>query len=153
MGKEIILLIFGAIIGGIIGFMSSYSIWKFQIKYDKKNIAQGFYLEISSLEKTIELYAKAFSNPGPGAGLVEILQSIYGDGLFFTWRKEMFGFNQNLSKNLFDFYNNLLTAERNRRVDKSNQFFRQANDEMKDSIKKAYILLPNLKELLKKEFS
>lgn len=153
MGKEIILLIFGAVIGGIIGFTSSYSMWKFQIKYNKKNIAQGFYLEIISLEKKIELYAKAFSNPGPGAGLVEILQPIYGDGLFFTFRKEMFGFKQDLSKNLFDFYNNLLTAERDRRVDKSNQFFRQANDEMKDSIKKAYILLPNLKELLKKEFS
>jgi len=149
MEKGIILLLLGT----VIGFMSSYIMWKVQIKYNKKNIAQGFYLEISSLEKTIELYANAFKNPGPGAGQVEILQPFYGDGLFFTFRKEMFGFNQNLSKNLFDFYNNLLAAERDRRVDKSNQFFRQANDEMKDSIKKAYILLPNLKELLKKEFS
>ncbi|MFZ2071468.1 MAG: hypothetical protein WAV32_07740 [Halobacteriota archaeon] len=137
MEKEIMTLILGTVIGGIIGFMFSYIMWKVQIKYNKKNIAQGLYLEISSLEKTIELYAKAFDTPGPGAALVKIDQPFYGDGLFFACRKEIFGFNQDLSKNLFEFYTYLLTAERDRQVDNSDQFFKQANDEMKNSIKKS----------------
>ena len=153
MEKKIIILILGTVIGGIIGFMSSYIMWKVQIKYNKKNIAQGFYLEISSLEKTIELYAKAFDTPGPGATPVKIGQPLYGDGLFFACRKEIFGFNQDLSKNLFEFYTYLLTAEKDRQIGNAHQFFKQANDEMKNSIKKAYNLLPNLKGLLKKEFS
>jgi len=39
-------------------------------------------------------------------------------------------------------------AERDRQVDESDLFFGLANDEMKNSIKKADELLPKLKELL-----
>lgn len=153
MNEKIIFLMLGAVIGGIIGFTSSYFMWKIQMSYKKRNIAHGFYLEISSLEKTIELYAKAFEAPGPGAGLVKIDQPFYNDGLFFALRKEISGFNQDLSKRLFEFYTCLLTADRARQVASSDQFFKQANDEMKNSIKESYNLLPNLKKSLKKEFS
>ncbi len=105
------------------------------------------------MEKNIERFARLFDAPGPGAGLVEIKQPFYSDGLFFVFRKEIFNFNQDLSEGLFEFYNCLLTADENRMVAHSDQFFTLANDTMKSSIKKAYNLLPNLKELLKKEFS
>jgi hypothetical protein len=39
MEMEIILMILGIVIGGILGFMSSYFMWKVQIKFNKKNIA------------------------------------------------------------------------------------------------------------------
>jgi len=146
------LLILGVVIGGIIGFTSSYLMWIVQLKYNKSTVAQGFYLEISSLEKTIELYAKAFESAGLGASPVEIGQPFYSDGLFFACRKEIFGFNRDLSKRLFEFYTCLLTADKCRQVAPSDQFFKPANDAMKDYIKKAYTLLPNLKELLKREF-
>jgi hypothetical protein len=151
--EKIIIVILGAVIGGIIGFISAYAMWKVQIKHNKRNIAQGFYTEISSLERTIELYAEAFSTPGPGTGPVKIDLPFYGDGLFFAFRKEIFAFNKDLSKLLFEFYNYLLTAERDRQIDNSDLFFEPANEEMKNSIKKAYNLLPELKKLLKKEFS
>jgi hypothetical protein len=150
--EKVIILILGTLIGGIIGFISSYTMWKVQINQNKRNIAQGFYLEISSFENTIEQYAKVFDTPGPGAGLVKIEQPVYDDGLFFACRKEIFAFNKDLSKILFNFYTYLLTAEKDRQVDKSDMFFEQANDEMKNSIKKANELLPKLKELLKNEF-
>ena len=150
--REIYILILGAIIGGIIGFISSYAMWKVQINQNKRNIAQGFFIEISSLEKTLENYAKVFNVPGPGDGLVKIEQPLYGDGLFFAYRKEVFVLDKDLSKLLFEFYTSILTAERDRQVDKSDMFFKQANDEMKNSIKKANELLPKLKELLKNEF-
>ena len=151
--EKIIILILGAVIGGIIGFISSYTMWKVQIKHNKRNIAQGLYTEIYSLERTIKLYVEAFGTPGPGTGPVKIDQPFYGDGLFFALRKEIFAFNKDLSKLLFEFYTYLLTAERDRQIDNSDQFFKQANEEMKNSIKEAYNLLPKLKKLLKKEFS
>ncbi len=150
--ENIIILILGAVIGGIIGFISSYTMWKIQIKQNKKNIAQGFYTEISSLEKKIELYAKAFSNPGPGAGLVKIDQPFYADGLFHACRKEVFVLNKDLAKIIFEFYTHLLTAERDRKIDKSDLFFKLANEEMKKSIIAAYDLLPNLKKEFRKAF-
>lgn len=150
--REIYILILGTIIGGIIGFIFSYAMWKVQINQNKRNIAQGFFLEISSLAEMIKTYANVFSNPGPGAGLVKIEQPLYNDGLFLAYRKELFAFDKDLSKLLFEFYTSLLTAERDRQVDKSNIFFKQANDEMKKSIKKVNALLPRLKKLLKNEF-
>ena len=54
MNITTIVSIVSVIIGGFIGFISSYFIWKMQVKHNKKNIAKGFYIEISSLERTLE---------------------------------------------------------------------------------------------------
>jgi len=151
--EKIALLIVGALLGGIIGFISSYSMWKVQMNQNKANIAQGFYLEISSMENTIEQYAKVFIAPGLGAGPVKIEQPFYSNGLFFDCRKEIFSFYKDLSKTIFEFYTCLLVAERDRQIGKTDKFFVPANDEMKNSIKKAHELLPKLKALLKNEFS
>jgi hypothetical protein len=145
-------LIFGTIIGGAIGFMSAYAMWKIQIKQNRKNIAQGFFLELDSLEGMLKAYADVFSNPGSGVRTAAIEQPLYEDGLFLAYRKELFSFDKDLAKHLFEFYTTLLTAERNRQIDKSSIFFGPANKEMKDAIKKANKMLPQLKELLKKEF-
>lgn len=147
------LVILGALIAAGIGFATYYLMWRIQVAYDKSKVAQGFYLEISSLEKTIKLYATAFGSPPPGgAGPVRIDQPFYSDGLFFTFRKEIFGFNRDLLKILLEFYNCLLEADRCRQIVPPSPFSGPANDAMKSKIMEAYTLLPKLKELLKKEF-
>ena len=160
MNENAIFILLSAVIGGVIGFLSSYFMWNAQLKRDKKNIALGFYMEISSLEKTLKLYADVFDGVTPPPPQfkpddpVDVPDSFYtNDGLFFVFRKEMSSFNRDLSKSLFEFYTYLLTAEKNRKIDKSDMFFRSANDEMKNCIIKAYKLLPSLMELLEKEFS
>jgi len=145
--------VLGTVIGGIIGFISSYLMWKFQLKHNERNIAQGFFTEISSLERKIELYAKAFTSSGPGTASIKIDQPFYEDGLFLACRKEVFVLNKGLSKIIFEFYTYLLTAEKDRKIDPSNYFFQPANEEMKKSIIDAYNLLPNLKKELKKVIS
>lgn len=160
MNGEVALVLLSVVIGGVIGIFSSYVMWKTQIKYDKKNITRGFYLEISSLENRLKLFADVFSGVTPPPTQhktddpVEIHDPLYADdGLFFVFRKEMFSFSSDLSKSLFEFYSYLLTAEKDRKIAKSDMFFRPANDEMKNCIVKAHKLLPSLKELLEKEFS
>lgn len=159
MNGEVVLVLLSAVIGGTIGFFSSYFMWKAQIKYDKKNIAHGFHMEIYSLENRLKLFADVFSGVTPPPPQhktedpVEISDPLYtNDGLFFVFRKEMSTFNIELSKSLFEFYTYLLTAEKDRKIDKSDMFFKPANDEMKICIIKAHELLPSLKELLEKEF-
>ncbi len=146
-----------AVIGGIVGgFISSYFMWLLQKKDEKKNIARALYSEISSLEGHLRVFSGMFKNPPPGVNHdapIEINQALYTDyGLYFSFRKEISSFNEELSKNLFDFYIYLLRADEFRKIEKSSMFFKPANDEMKTNIVKAYELLPHLKKLIEKEF-
>lgn len=142
------------IIGGIIGFGSSYFVWKVQTRYEQKNVARALYMELSSLEERLHAFAGVFMNPPSGVGRdapMKINQPFYTEGLFFSFRKEISSFNKELSNSLFQFYIHLLTAEQFRQVGETDMFFRQLNNAMKDNIVKAYRLLPDLKKLLEKE--
>ena len=144
-----------AIIGWIIGFASSYLMWKVQTRYEQKNIARALYLELSSLEEQLRAFTGAFTNPPPGANRdtpMKINQPFYTEGLFFSFRKEISTFNDELSNGLYQFYIHLLRAEESRQVGETDMFFKPANDAMKDDIIKAYGLLPDLEKLLEKEF-
>ena len=143
------------IIGGIIGFASSYFMWKVQTRYEQENVARALYLELSSLEEQLKAFTGAFMNPPPGSNRdtpAIINQPFYNEGLFFSFRKEISSFNEELSNSLFQFYMLLLRAEEFRQVDKTDMFFGPLNKAMKDNIIKAYDLLPDLKKLLEKEF-
>lgn len=142
------------IIGGIIGFASSYFMWRVQTRYKQKNVARALLTELSSLEEGLKTFAQVFVNPPPQFNRdapVKINQPFYTEGLFFSFRKEISSFNKELSNSLFQFYMHLLTAEQFRQVGETDMFFKQLNNAMKDNIVKAYRLLPDLKKLLEKE--
>lgn len=142
------------IIGGIIGFASSYFMWKVQTRYEQKNVARALHLELSSLEERLKAFAVAFRNPPPGFNRdtpLKINQPFYTEGLFFAFRKEISSFNKELSNSLFQFYTYLLRAEEFRQVGEADISFKLLNNAMKDYIVKAYHLLPDLKKLLEKE--
>lgn len=149
MTKQIIF----SLIGGIIGFASSYFMWKMQNKYEKKNIAKAFILEIVSLEESLKIFTKMFENPPPDPKIkyINISQPFYTNGLFFSFRKEICFFNRKLSENLFTFYMNLLKAEELRQMDISGKFPSIVNEGMRDYISKTYYSIQELKKLLEKE--
>ena len=149
MGEKIIF----SLVGGIIGFASSYFMWKIQARDEKKNIARAFILEISSLEESLKIFVKMLENPPPDPNIkyISISQPFYTNGLFFSFRKEICFFNRRLSENLFAFYTNLLKAEELRQMDISGKFPTIVNEGMRDCISKTYYSIPELKKLLEKE--
>lgn len=150
MTKEIIF----SVIGGIIGFASSFFMWKIQVRYEQKNIAKAFILEISSLEESLKIFVGMFNNPPPDPKIkyISIDQPFYTNGLFFSFRKEICFFNRELSTSLFTFYTDLLKAEELRQMDKSGKFPPEiVNEGMKYYVLKIYDCIPELKKLLEKE--
>ena len=86
MTKEIIF----SVIGGIIGFASSFFMWKIQVRYEQKNIAKAFILEISSLEESLKIFVGMFNNPPPDPNIkyISIDQPFYKNGLFLASGKK-----------------------------------------------------------------
>lgn len=159
--NEVVISVLLVVITGVIGYLSTYHLWKEKVEYKKRNIARGFFMEIFSMEKDLKLYIDLMSDKK------EIYGHIYTNyGLFFTFRKEILELNSDLSKRFFEFYIYLLKAEKYRtfynylvKIQKNGEkshidekLYEQVNDEMRDCITKALELLPEIKEL-EKEYS
>ena len=102
--------ILGAIVGGAIGLTSSYLMWRKQDRFNKQNIAQALYLEISRLEEHLKKLLEHDS--------VVIALPIYSrERLFFIFNKEISFLDPKLSPKIFDFYGWLNRAENIRQID------------------------------------
>jgi len=100
----------GALVGGTIGFTSSYLMWKKQNRFNQKNIARALYGEISHLEEHLKKLLEHDS--------LLIALPIYSEqGLFFIFTKEISFFEPELSTKIFDFYGWLNQAENIRQID------------------------------------
>jgi hypothetical protein len=102
------------IVGGVIGFNSSYLMWKRQTEYVQRNIAQALYQELIVLEQRINWLIKKNKELPPfwlGIPPREDRPFYTKDGIFFTCRKEICLFNEELSNRVFEFYMYLLEAE------------------------------------------
>jgi hypothetical protein len=102
--------VLGAVVGGTIGFTSSYLMWKKQNRFNQKNIASALYLEISRLAEHLKKLLEHDS--------LLLASPIYsGQGLFFIFTKEISFFEPELSTKIFDFYGWLNKAENIRQID------------------------------------
>ena len=102
--------VLGAVVGGTIGFTSSYLMWTKQNRFNQKNIARALYSEISRLEEHLKKLLKHDS-------LLLALPIYSGQGLFFIFTKEISFFEPELSTKIFDFYGWLNQAENIRQID------------------------------------
>jgi hypothetical protein len=102
--------VLGAVVGGTIGFTSSYLMWTKQNRFNQKNLARALYLEISRLEEHLKKLLEHDS-------LVLALPIYSGQGLFFIFTKEISFFEHELSSKIFDFYGWLNQAENIRQID------------------------------------
>jgi len=168
--------IIGAIVGGTIGFASSYFMWQAQTRYARRNMAWALYQEILVIESKFQLggyQAIIKSRSGSDIQPIIIKQPIYTyeKSFFNICAKEILFFNEELSKMIHEFFMALEKAETYRRYgEEKRNIYSSAQDdewttetlsqameisdlskEMTIKISEAYILLPRLKELLEKE--
>jgi len=145
--SKLIFVLVGAIVSGA----GAYMLWHFQERDHKETLARALLTEVSSNETNIQLYANAFQQGGPGRGTVTIEQPFYSAELYERAGKDVFALEPETAQLLFDFYTALRTAERDRTVEPTDQFFSHANDEMKRCILKANAIIPELKVALREE--
>jgi len=139
---------------------TSYNIVKIQEKAIQKQAAQALYFDVSNFQAFwgpwLDTHTKDLSVISTPTG--EIYPST---GLYFVFNKEIAKFNLSLSRKLYDFYDNLLLAERQRKdslVDypltiNNDQRKRDDLDEMYNRLEFAYDESETLKKLLNQEIN
>jgi hypothetical protein len=115
--SQIIMLILGAIIASTASLGNSYFLWSSQTTIEKKNIAQAFSLELTTIKDDLKILNAGFVN-GTSKNDVFIQETpFYSDtGMYFLLQKDIFLFDDKTSRDLFFFYTNLLSAEQNRKL-------------------------------------
>ena len=134
--------------GGLIGFLSARAIWKAQESQRRRNVAQGLLLELISMEKMLTGLANVLGGPNK----VRIDSPLYPPtGLYHVLQKEIFAFDQNLSRSLFQFYMRLLEAERFRSLSLTDPRYSILQEGAQATLRAAVDQLADLKALLLKE--
>ena len=163
-------IIIGALIGLFCSLISQYAWWNIEHRKNKKQLAQAFYKEITSLEPKI-LSGQEYINESTKDEKSFLSQNwshvpaipIYKIGIFFNYQKEIFYFNRKLSNLIYDFYITLIRyesccdllfeIEKNR--EHYGKFFSVVLlgrlQYSGDCLQKIIELLPDLKRLLKSE--
>jgi hypothetical protein len=141
--------VLSAIAGGLIGFLSARVMWATQEATRKRSVAQGFLLELMSLEKPVTGWPKVIANP-PGGGTVRIQTPLYpAHGLYFALQKEIFSFQPALAGGLYQFYRRLLEAEALRQTPTTDPSYRVVLEMVQADLTKAGDQLPALKDQLR----
>ncbi len=144
--------VLSTVVGGFVGFLSARTMWKAQLRQQRRNVAQALVLEISSLEPTLAMYAQGLALPPPGGGLALVSSPIYPEhGLYYSLQKDLFSFNAHLSEALFAFYMDLLEVEKIREIGPSDPFFPVAAEALHPCISRTHQRISASKGLLEKE--
>lgn len=111
--------IIGPIVGGFIGFISSYLTWRRSLEHENRNVAYAIYQELVVIDRRLKTILDQIDNNPPSLIVPvnpPISEEIYTqEGLFFIFRKESSQFKKELSNSIFEFYMNLNEAEKFRR--------------------------------------
>jgi hypothetical protein len=116
---QIIILILGVIIGATGSLANSLILWNATMMKEKSDIAEGLYLDVSSLQASLGVADQEFEGPGDGCDNDIFVQSnpLYPDnGLYFSIQKDIPKLDRKISRDTFSFYEHLLAAERDRRL-------------------------------------
>jgi hypothetical protein len=134
--------------GGLIGFLSARMMWHSQEQLRRKNIAAGLILEISTMEKMLSGYAHMLSGPG----IFKIDTPVYPDtGLYRIFQREVFAFDAELARQLFEFYSRVLEAEQLRTLSPQDPRYRLMQEGAGMALTRAVAQMPALIAGLRKE--
>jgi hypothetical protein len=117
--NQIIILVLGVIIGATGSLANSLILWNASMMKEKSDIAEGLFLDVSSLESSLAIADQEFATPNDSCDNDIFVQSnpLYPDnGLYFSVQKDIPKMDRKISKDTFAFYEHLLTAERDRKL-------------------------------------
>jgi hypothetical protein len=115
--NQIIILIFGVLVGASGYLANSLYLWNTSVNKDKSDIAQGLFLDVSALEEFLIDADKEFLENHDDKYIFILGTPFYSDnGLYFSYQRDIFKLDRKLAKDTFMFYSHLLAAERDRKV-------------------------------------
>jgi hypothetical protein len=84
---------------------------------DKSDIAEGIYLDVSSVEDYLVAVDREFlANPGEKYIFVQGTPLYPDNGLYFAYQRDISRMDRKIALDTFTFYNHLLSAERDRNL-------------------------------------
>jgi hypothetical protein len=112
---QIFILIIGILIGGSLYLANSLILWNTSVNKDKSEIAEGLYLDVSSIENYLATADREFlANPDDKYIFVQATPLYPDNGLYFAYLRDIPKMDRKIAQDTFTFYNHLLLAERDR---------------------------------------
>jgi hypothetical protein len=114
---QILMLILGVLIGASGYLANSLILWNTSVNKDKSDIAEGLFLDISSLEDYLATADREFiANSGDTYIFVQATPIYPENGLYFAYQRDIPRMDRKIAQVTFTFYNHLLSAERDRNL-------------------------------------
>jgi hypothetical protein len=116
---QIYVLILGVMIGASGYLANSLFLWNTSLNKEKSDIAEGLYLDVSSLEKSLVTADTEFETPGDTCDDFVFVQSnpLYpNNGLYYSYQRDIPKMSRKIARDTFEFYDHLLSAERDRNL-------------------------------------
>ena len=114
---QILILILGVLIGGSLYLTNSLFLWNASVNKDKSDVAEGLYLDVSSIEDYLVAADREFlANPDGRYIFVQATPLYPDNGLYFAYQRDISRMDRKVAQDTFTFYNHLLSAERDRNL-------------------------------------
>jgi hypothetical protein len=112
---QILILMFGVLIGASGYLINSLFLWNTSVNKDRSDIAEGLFIDISSLENDLVAADREFlANPGDTNIFVQGTPFYPENGMYFAYQRDIAKMDRKIAQDTFTFYGHLLSAERNR---------------------------------------
>ena len=109
---EIILVLFGVIIGASGYLANSFILWTASVDKEKSDIAEGLFLDISSLEENLVSADSEFTSKGDNYIYIQPDPFYTDKGLFYVYQRDIPKIDRKIANETFIFYGHVLSAER-----------------------------------------
>jgi hypothetical protein len=112
---EMIILTIGVLVGGGLYLANSLFLYYTSIDQERSDIAEGLYLDVSSLNETLIATDQEFLSTSGDKNIFVQATSLYPDnGLYFAYQRDIPRLDRHVAENTVTFYNHVLSAERAR---------------------------------------
>lgn len=113
--SEILILVFGVLIGASGYLANSLFLYSTSLNKEKSDVAEGLYLDISSLEDYLISTDRDFlANTNDKRIFIQGIPLYPDYGLYFAYQRDIPKMDRTIALDTFTFYKHILSAERDR---------------------------------------